>query len=65
MHSKLPDFASSPWQHADKHAIKLVSDLLMSKHPSRLKLDKVAKQPWVMQHSGGPQTTFVDVMYCT
>ena len=65
MHFKLPDFESSPWERADKNAVKLVSDLLMSKLPSRLKLDKVAKQPWVMQHSGGPQNTFVDVIYCT
>ena len=65
MHLALPDFKSSPWQHADRNAVKLVSDLPASKHHCRLKLDKVAKNPWVMQKCGGQQYTFVDVMYCT
>ncbi|KAL0036270.1 hypothetical protein WJX79_010855 [Trebouxia sp. C0005] len=52
MHRQLPDFESSPWQHADKNAVKLVSSLLASKHHYRLKLDKVAKHPWVMHLCG-------------
>ena len=64
-HRALLDFKSFPWQHADKNAVKLISDLLASKHHCRLKLDKVVMNPWVMQHCGGQQYTFVDVMYCT
>jgi hypothetical protein len=65
MHFQLPDFESSPWQHADKNVVKLVSNLLASKHHYRLRLDKVAKHPWVMQNCGGQQYTFVDVTCCT
>ncbi len=65
MHFQLPEFESSSWQRADKHAVKLVSDLLASKHQYRLKLDKVAKHPWVMHICGGQQYTCIDVMCCT
>ncbi len=65
MHHALPDFKSSPWQHADQNAVKLISELLASKHHRRLKVDKVAQHPWVVQICGGRQFIFVDVICST
>ena len=45
---------------AGEHAAKMVADLLRSKTRLRLSVDKVAKNPWVIQALGGQPALLFD-----